>query len=50
MLHPARSDESYEYLTYISGIIVSGVFLGYAFYLAEWRTFLRQRGAKDATI
>jgi hypothetical protein len=44
--HPARSD---EYLTYIIGIIVSGAFVGFAFYLAEWRAFLR-RDAKDVTV
>jgi hypothetical protein len=45
--HPARSS---EYLTYIGGIIASGALLGFAFYLAEWRAFLRQRGAQDVTI
>ena len=45
--HPARSS---EYLTYIGGIIASGTLLGFAFYLAEWRAFLRQRDAKGVTI
>lgn len=45
--HPARSD---EYLTYVIGIVASGAFLGFAFYLAEWRALLRQGDAKGTTI
>ena len=45
-----HSAGSHDYLTYVSGIIASGAFLGFAFYLAEWRTVLRKRDAKDVAI
>jgi hypothetical protein len=45
-----RTAHSYDYASYIAGILASGAVLGFAFYLAEWRVLLRQRDAKGMTI